>query len=215
MALIQEKDREEIRKRFAKMTRPVKFIMFTQDFECDYCKETRQILEELAELSDKLTLEVHDFIKDKELAEKYHVDKIPATVIEGEKDYGIRFYGIPSGYEFATLIEDVIMVSNGDSMLSPESREKLKALQKPVHIQVFVTPTCPYCPRAVFLAHQFAMESDKVTADMVEATEFPHLANRYEVMGVPKTVANDRPAAEGALPEPHFLDHILNAIEQN
>ena len=83
-----------------------------------------------------------------------------------------------------------------------------------MHLQVFVTPTCPYCPGAVRLAHQFAMETDHVTSDMVEATEFPELSVRHQVSGVPKTVANDRSAAEGMMPEKEFLDRILEAVAQ-
>lgn len=211
MALLQEKTREDVKKQLAQLEKPVKIINFTQEFECQYCSETRQLLQEIFALSDKLSLEVYDFIKDKEQVEKYKVDKIPATIIVGERDYGIRFYGIPAGYEFATLLQVILMVSRGDSGLSESSRKKLAELKNPLHIQVFVTPTCPYCPRAVYLAHQFAMESDKITADMVEATEFPHLSQKYGVMGVPKTIVNDKPAVEGALPESHYLDHILMA----
>lgn len=141
MAIIEEKDRKEIRKRLAEMTGPVKIINFTQELECQFCRETRQLLQELSELSDKLSCEVYNFQLDKEIATAYKIDKIPATVIEGAKDYGIRYYGIPAGYEFATLLDAVISVSKGDSGLGESTREKLKAITKPVHIQVYVTPT--------------------------------------------------------------------------
>ncbi len=141
MALIQEKDRAEIQKRLAQMKEPVTIVNFTQELECQYCRETRQLLEELAELSDKLSLQVYNFITDKQVAETYKIDKIPATVILGDKDYGIRYFGIPAGYEFATLLEDIVTVSNRDSGLSPAARQKLKEVSEPLHIQVFVTPT--------------------------------------------------------------------------
>lgn len=213
MAFLKEQDRIEIRKRLEGLQNPVKLVFFTQELECMYCKETHQLLQELAELSDKLTLEVYNFAIDREMAEKFSIDKIPATVVMGEKDYGIRFYGIPSGFEFSTLLEDIVMVSRGDSGLSEETRKALKAITTPVHLQVFVTPTCPYCPQAVYLAHQFAFESDRITADMVEATEFPHLAQKYRVMGVPKTVANDRDVVEGAAPEPMLLERLQEVLK--
>ncbi|RMI19222.1 MAG: glutaredoxin [Calditrichaeota bacterium] len=213
MAFLKEQDRIEIRKRLEGLQNPVKLVFFTQELECMYCKETHQLLQELAELSDKLTLEVYNFAIDREMAEKFSIDKIPATVVMGEKDYGIRFYGIPSGFEFSTLLEDILMVSRGDSGLSEETRKALKAITTPVHLQVFVTPTCPYCPQAVYLAHQFAFESDQITADMVEATEFPHLAQKYRVMGVPKTVANDRDVVEGAAPEPMLLERLQEVLK--
>jgi len=212
--LISDDIRKEIKKRFSELQNPVEIVYFTQKTECDYCKETHQLLEELSSLSDKISLQVHDFVENKDLAEKYKVDKIPATIIMNGEDHGIRLYGIPSGYEFSTLLEDIVMVSKRNSMLSPDAKELLSKVQDPVHIQVFVTPTCPYCPQAVLLAHQFAMENDKITADMVEATEFPHLVQRYGVMGVPKTVANDQDAAEGALPELNFLERVLQASGQ-
>lgn len=209
MAIIGEKDRIEIQKRLQGMEHPVKIINFTQAFECQFCKETRQLLEEVAGLSDKITLTVYEFEENKDKAEAFKIDKIPATVVMGEKDYGIRFFGIPSGYEFSTLLEDILMVSRRDSGLSKETRKKLAELEKELHLQVFITPTCPYCPGAVHLAHQFAMESDKVRADMVEAIEFPYLSQEYNVRGVPKTVANHRDAAEGALPEAQLLMRVL------
>ena len=141
MPLIHENDRGAIRERLKEMENDVRLINFTQEFECSYCSETRQLMEELEELSDKLSVKVFDFLRNKEPAEKYNVDKIPATIILGEKDYGIRYFGIPSGYEFATLLEDIIMVSSGDSGLSAASREKLATLDQPLHIKVFVTPT--------------------------------------------------------------------------
>lgn len=88
------------------------------------------------------------------------MDKVPAIVVMDERDYGIRFYGIPAGYEFGFLINAVISVSKGESLLSEASKAKLEGLSKPVHVQVFVTPTCPYCPGAVILAHNAALASD-------------------------------------------------------
>jgi glutaredoxin-like protein len=162
-------------------------------------------------LSDKITLKNYDFVKDKLEVEKYGVDKIPAIVVQGERDYGIRFYGVPAGYEFTTLIEDIIDVSRASTDLSERTKKALKKLEKPVHIQVFITLTCPHCPRAVHMAHQMAIESEMVKADMVEATEFPQLSNRYFVSAVPKVVINEEVNFEGALPEKSYLDKVLEA----
>jgi glutaredoxin-like protein len=217
MPLISEKDAEFLRNEFAtNLGNPVKLVMFTQEVECQFCAETRQIVEEIAALSDKIESEVFDFVDDKEQAELYNIDKIPALAVvrveDGkERDYGVRFYGIPSGYEFTSVIEDIIDVSKGESGLQPRSKEAVAALTEPVHFQVFVTPTCPYCPQAVRLAHKFAIESDLITADMVEAIEFPHLSNKYHVHGVPRTVINDDYHQEGAAPEPLVLAKLLEA----
>jgi len=213
MPLIRDEDKKTIRKEFEeKLVNPVRLVMFTQDFECQFCAETRQIVEEIAALSDKITAEIYDFIADKDKAEEYGIDKIPAIAIIGEKDYGIRFYGIPSGYEFTSLFEDIIDVSRAESGLMEPTKKALAQLQEPMHIQVFVTPTCPYCPMAVRLAHRMAMESDLVRADMVEAMEFPQLAIKYQVQGVPRSVINETIHQEGAVPEPLFMMNLMQGL---
>ena len=218
MPLISQKDADHLRAEFeANLVNPVKLVMFTQEVECQFCAETRQIVEEIAGLSDDISAEIYNFVTDKATADLYDIDKIPAIAIlrveDGEdRDYGIRFYGIPSGYEFTSIIEDILDVSKGESGLQPKSKETVAGLTEPVHFQVFVTPTCPYCPQAVRLAHMLAMESDLITADMVEAIEFPHLANKYAVYGVPRTVINEKVHQEGAVPEPMLLAKLLEAI---
>ncbi|MEW6196434.1 MAG: thioredoxin family protein [Bacteroidota bacterium] len=211
---LDEKVRTELRKQLSVLTKNVKLLFFTQELECQYCKETRDILTELTEVSDKLTLEIKNLVVDKEDAEKYNVDKIPATVLldENGKDYGIKFYGIPSGYEFASLLEDIKMLGTGATGLSPEVEESVKKIDSEIHMQVFVTPTCPYCPQAVVTAHKFAYLNEKIKGDMVEATEFPHLSQKYNVRGVPRTVINENTFLEGAAPEQTVLDKVKEAI---
>jgi len=119
----------------------VKLINFTQTFECDTCHDTRVLLEELCAISDKLSLEVLNFTLDKEKAAAYRIDKIPAIVIEGERDYGIRFYGVPAGYEFASLLDAIVLASQGDSDLGPPSRAAAASIGEPLHLEVLVTPT--------------------------------------------------------------------------
>ena len=218
MSLLNEKVQGQVKDEFSELVHPVKIAIFTQKMECQYCSETRELVEEVAALSDKISVEIYDFVEDKEAADKFGVDKIPALVIMSDengaetKDYGIRFFGIPSGYEFSTLIQDIIMVSRRESGLSEATKAELAALTAPLHFQVFVTPTCPYCPQAVHLAHQMALESEWVKADMVEAIEFPHLSNKYNVMGVPRTVINEDSFLEGAAPEAMLLDKVREAL---
>jgi glutaredoxin-like protein len=166
-------------------------------------------MEEVATISDKLSVEIVDFVKDKDRVAEYKIDKIPATVIQGEKDQGIRIYGLPAGYEFPTLLSAIRGVSRANSELSDDSKKKLKEISKPVHIQVFVTLTCPYCASAASLAHRMAMENDMIRADVVNAQEFPQLGQRYSVFAVPKTVVNEIVQFEGALGEDKFLAKVL------
>ncbi|MBN1400008.1 MAG: thioredoxin family protein [Anaerolineae bacterium] len=212
MPLLSNKDATFLRDHFREtLVKPVRLINFTQTIACQFCRETGQILEEVAALSDLISVETYNFVTDREIADQFGVDKIPATVIMSDRDYGIRFYGIPSGYEFTSLVEDIVDVSRGATELSEETRQKLEQIQDPLHIQVFVTPTCPYCPAAVRMAHSLAIASDKIRADMVEAIEFPHLANKYGVYGVPRNIINEDTQVEGALPEPLFLANVLQA----
>lgn len=217
MALMDHDTQNQVRNLLSAVTTPVTLRMFTQEFECGYCKETRQIVEEVAALSDKVTVEIADFVESKLLADSLNIDKIPAIAVQGEngQDYGIRFFGIPSGYEFTSLLESILLVGTGAFELTESTRAFLDSLEKPLHLQVFVTPTCPYCPQAVVMAHMLAFASDKVTADMVEVTEFPHLGQRYNVMGVPRTVINDTTYIEGAAPEHMLLEKLKAAVKHN
>lgn len=141
MGMFQESQQKIIRRKLEGMAEKVSIVYFTQEVECAFCRETHELLREVAALGDKLELQVFDFQREKAEAEKYGIDKIPAIVIRNGRDPGIRFYGVPAGYEFSTFLEDLVMVSRGDSGLSPQSREALRTVAAPVHLQVFVTPT--------------------------------------------------------------------------
>ena len=209
---LDENTKKEVLKRFEELVSPVKILYFTQTLDCQYCHETEQLLKEVAALSDLIELEVYNLQIDKEIAERYQIDQVPAFVIMGEEDYGVRFYGIPSGYEFISLLEAILHVSRRDSGLPEEARKALAGIEQPVHLQVFVTPTCPYCPRAVMTSHQYAIENANIRADMVEATEFPVLSQQYEVMGVPRTVVNGKYYIDGGLPEEAFRERLLGIL---
>jgi glutaredoxin-like protein len=134
----------QVRQVLKEMREPVEILLFTGNAEtCEYCDQTRQLLEEVVPLSAKLSLRVLDLVESAALAEQYHVDKTPEIVLAGKdgQDYGIRIAGIPAGHEFTSLIHSLILVSRRDSGLSDSTRNFLKSLQKPVHLQVFVTPT--------------------------------------------------------------------------
>ncbi len=216
MPLLDDKTKKDVTELLADIAGPVRAVVFTQEFECQYCRETREIVEEIAALSEHITVDLYDFVEDEDKAKELGIDKLPAIALLGadDADYGVRYYGIPSGYEFSSLLHDLKAVAAGPDAteLSDDALAFLAGLEEPVHMQVFVTPTCPYCPRAVVLAHAMAIASDKVTADMVEATEFPHLSNKYSVMGVPRTVINEVDFVEGAVPEQMLLDAIRESL---
>jgi glutaredoxin-like protein len=142
MGVLKEKDRKAIQETLRDLPSPVTVVLFTQEFECEFCHQTHQLLQETVALSDRLTLEVHDFSLERDLVARYSIDKIPAiALLRGTEDTGIRFYGMPGGYEFATLLEGIKAVSAGKSGLAEETESALAGLKKDVHLQVFVTPT--------------------------------------------------------------------------
>ena len=123
------------------MASPVKLIHFTQELNLEYGRETRMLLQEVVSLSEKLSLDIYDYLLEKDQVVAYHVDKVPATIVRNAKDYGIRFYGLPAGYGFANLLDAVLAVSQDDSGLAELTIERLKVLSRPLHLEVFVTPT--------------------------------------------------------------------------
>jgi glutaredoxin-like protein len=142
MSMLLNEVKQEVKKKFDKELRnPVKLIYFTEKLECQSCKETHQLLDEIVTLSDKISLNVFNFAIDKEEVDKYKIDKIPAIVIMNEKDYGIRLFGLPAGYEFSSLIEGITLVSTGKTGLNEKSIERIATLTNPVHIQVFASNT--------------------------------------------------------------------------
>ncbi len=212
MGLIPKEQKQQLKEEFEKNLRDeVRILVFTQETECPFCKQARELAEEVGAVSNKIKVEVYDFVKDSDKAKKYQIDKVPAIAVLGKKDYGIRFYGLAYGYEFRPFTESIINVSKEATNLSEETKKKLTSIEKPVQIQVFVSLTCPYCPLVTSLAHQFAMESDLVRADMVDVSEFPHLGQKYNIMGVPKTVINEKTEFVGAVSEELFVQQVVVA----
>jgi glutaredoxin-like protein len=214
MVLLSEKDARKVGEILQALPAKVELHFFTQELECQFCRETGQLLKELAALSPKLEVVEHDFLLDKEAAARFAVEQVPAIVPVGPQgDLGLRFYGIPAGYEFASLLEGLKLAAGEDPQLAPETQQWLQSLAEELELEVYVTPTCPYCPGMVVNAFRLAAASPKVKAAMVEATEFPHLAIRYQVRGVPRTVIN-RGAGfiEGLVPEGHLLAELQRVV---
>jgi glutaredoxin-like protein len=219
MSLISPGDQERLTAAFAEVPRPVRLLFFTQTLGCETCLQTKQILDELPALSGRITIEEVNFILEPGKAAQYAIDRVPAIAIVGqdeagaERDSKIRFLGTPAGYEFMSLVQAVLLVGGRPSMLSEESLKLIAAVDAPTTVHVFTTPTCPHCPRAVAVAHEMAFANPNITAFAVEATEFPDLARKYSVTGVPKTVVNDSVEILGALPPDAFVSQALAAPE--
>jgi glutaredoxin-like protein len=210
--VLSDSEKDALKKKFAVLVNEVELVVFTQDLECQFCKETRELVLGLAAISPKLKVNVYDFVKNGDEAIKYNIKKIPAIAIIGSKDYGVRYYGVPGGYEFAAFVDDIIDVSRGTTSFSETLKKKIAEIKKPVHLQVFVSPTCPHCPKAARHAHQFAIENELIRADVIEMTEFPHLVQRYSVMSVPHVVINEDTSFVGAQPAEVFIEQIHMAL---
>jgi glutaredoxin-like protein len=136
----------QVRDVFQGLQEPVEVFFFGAKENCVYCDDTRQLVEEIVELSDLLGMQIYDLEDDAETARQYNVDKAPGLVLlgrDGEQllDYGIRYAGIPSGHEFSSLVNDLVLVSGRDSGLDQKTRQFLAGLNEPVLLQVYVTPT--------------------------------------------------------------------------
>jgi glutaredoxin-like protein len=214
MGLLSDKDRDAVRARLAVLQRQVTLLFFSQTIGApESVLLARQVIDEIVPLNEHLSIEEVSFVLERDRAAQYGIDHIPAIVLlrDGE-DTRIRFLGPPAGYEFMSFIEAVVLAGTTDSGLSAGSRALLaEHVKTPLDIRVFVTPTCPHCPRAVMLAHRLASESSLIRASCVEATEFLDLSRRFNVTGVPKTIVNDSIEILGALPEEQFVRTIVGA----
>jgi glutaredoxin-like protein len=198
---------------------PVTLRVFMRSHdECPSCDDAEQIVETIADLSDRhVVLEMIDVEREPDKARALGIERVPAIVIvpaaHGSRSGGVRFFGPPAGYEFGTVIETIRLAGAGKTDLEPATVAALARVDHPMHVQVFATPTCPYCPRAALLAAQLALASPFITSDIVDATEFPELADRYHVHGVPRTIINETTAIEGAVPESELLAELLPLLE--
>ena len=147
MALLSPADQDKLRAAFNEMTSPVRLLFFTQALECETCPQTRQILDELPALSDKITIEEVNFVLERDKASRYGIDRVPGIALEavdGEgnaHDARIRFIGAPAGYEFISLVQALLLVGGRPSTLTEENRRRVMAVSQPIHMQVFTTPT--------------------------------------------------------------------------
>lgn len=219
-SIISDQDKAQIKRTLRKdLKADVNLRLFTQrpsrltipGRECPYCPQAQQLMEEISELSPKLHLEIIDFYQETEVAKKFGVSRVPAIVIGTADSSSVKFYGMPAGYELATIVEGIKTISRNVSPLSMDTRKKLRQVNQPVHIQVFVTPTCPYCPNLARVAHAMALESPQISADVVEIQEFPALGHTYGIQSVPSTVINETIRFTGATTEAELVDKVLQA----
>lgn len=197
-------DAEHVRKLFSTIASDVRLRLYTQRLNCESCFDAERIVSELSELSDRLKVEVLNALTDAERREADGVENVPALIVSDGTHSRVRFYGAPSGYEFSTLLTAIADAGTPGDRLEKPVLDFLSSLSQDLLVRVFVTPTCPHCPRAAVTAVRMAAASPRVRTEIIEANEFPDLSRRFRVQGVPRTVVNDLIHLEGALPEAAF-----------
>jgi glutaredoxin-like protein len=205
MEILGERERTQVTEMLQKLAGQVAIHVATSE-GCETCQEVVQLVSEVAELSAKVDVTTFDLGTAK--AAELRIDRAPAIAILGARDYGVRYYGLPTGYEFGAFVQDLIDISAGSTDLKDKPKANLDKLDKPAHIQVFTTPTCPVCPNMVRSAHKLAIESDWVSADAVDSVEFQDLAAKYGVQSVPRTIINESFQIEGVIPEGKLVAEI-------
>jgi glutaredoxin-like protein len=205
--------REQVRELFTRIDNEVKVHLFIEEKSCLYCNDVKDMMEQLAELSDKITIIEHRDSLDSDIAKEMGVEYHPAVVLHGKEEYKIKFYGIPAGHEFGALVGSIIDVSTGTAPLPRDVIEDIASIDKPINIKVFVTPQCPYCPDMTRLAHQAAIINPLISSEMIESLEFQQLTAKYEVFGVPKVIINETTTIDGLPPVQMFVEKLFEAID--
>jgi len=209
--MMNEEVQNQLKQIFNDMKNDVTMVLFTQEGECYSCEETKGLLEEVTELSDKIHLELKDINTDLDDVKKYNIEMVPSFVIlDSNKEYhGVKFNGIPAGHEINSFIPALLEMSGAvNEEIPADFLERIAKIDKPVNIKVFVTLSCPHCPGAVQKAHKLAMLNKNIEGEMIEAQTFMELSNNFNVSGVPKIVINDTLELVGNQPIDQFLAQI-------
>ncbi len=213
MAILSDSDAQEVTKIFGALVRDVHVKVYTQKLECPSCGDTETILKELDELSEKLKVSFLNPQTDMEDAEKDGIERVPAIIVSDGTHSRVKFYGTPSGYEFSSLLTTIIDTGGSEEPLTEGTIQFLGDLDTDLHMQVFVTPTCPHCPSAAVLASRMSRYSSRVRSEVIEANEFPELSGKFKVQGVPRTIVNGIFYAEGSLSETMMTDALRKGLE--
>jgi len=208
--LLNEDVSKQIKKALEPMQNNITMVLFTKEGECNTCEETKQLLDEVKVLNDKISVDFKDLEKDADLAKDYQIDAVPTFVILDDKGKykGVKFQGIPAGHEINSFLSAIVYMSGLDLGLDKKIIDRISKIDQPVDIKVFVTLSCPHCPGAVSTAHSLAMLNDNVQASMIESQTFYDLSMKYKVSGVPKIIINDEFELLGNQPIDAFLTEI-------
>jgi glutaredoxin len=153
---------------------------------CHTCGEAKMLAMELAKISNgQLSFDIVERGKAGALRPRY----VPAFIY-GSSGLNIRYYGLPSGEEFAPFIYVHQYISLSEVKLSSKVKEVVESIETPLHVKVFVTPECPYCPIVVDYFNQMALLNKNIMMETIEAIELPIEADAYGIQAVPYVTIN-------------------------
>ena len=222
--MIPLRDQEILRARFdEELKGPVKIDYFTQRptpvfipgrEECALCGDVEELLSDVARLSARIELRVHDLGADRALEERYRIERVPATVVRGVINRPVVFYGAPVPELFSVLIQTIVDASGQQPELVPAVKRRLKRLKRPVRLQVFVLPAAPHCPEQALIAAEMTLGSQHVRAEIVEIAEFPRLAEEHEIRAVPTTIVDGKLTLPGFVPPEALAEQIVRTADR-
>jgi len=208
---LDPKTRRIVQEAVGKLENRVRLILFTGDRAgCLTCSDAEDMVSQVAELSPRIEV-VKGLSLGSEEARRLGVDKHPAIVVHGVKEYRVRFYGVPLGLETRPFVETLVDASTGRPALSSYTLKRLQSSAAPLHIEAFTTPVCTHCPAMVRSASKMAMVNERITTDVLNALEFRELAMKYRISAVPHVVINGRTRVIGSVPESKFVDKVVEA----
>jgi len=212
MKLLNEELVKQLEGIFSEMTKDVTLAVFTKEGTCETCSETISFMEEIAAVSERISLATYTLEANADLVEQYHIEMYPSIILLDEAGayHGVKFNGMPAGHEFNSFIPAILETGGLDQELPEELSARINKIDKPVNIKVFVTLSCPHCPGAVQKAHKLAMMNENIDAEMIEAQTFMDISQKFNVSGVPKIVINDEYELVGNQPIEAFLEQIEN-----
>jgi len=197
-----------VKQRLGGLKHPIKLIAFSSERQGPHGQHIAAFAQDIATAAPKVNVETYVVEQHPEKARQYHVDKVPALIIENNEKKQARFFGLPSGQEFNVFLGSLVDFSRGNMHLPEEIMQKAREITTPMHLQVFVSDTCPYCPGMVRLTHGMALANDLIRTDTIRIEEFRSLADKFQVMGVPHTVVNNKTSFRGAVPSDVFLKKL-------
>jgi len=216
MSLFNKEIKDQLQNLFKGMDKEVEIALFTQADNCQSCQDTIDFMNEIASLGPKINLSLYDLNKDVTRAQELNIERTPTLVLLDSEgvNHGVKFNGIPAGHEVNSLITGLLEMSGIGEAFPADLQVRIDDLKTPMHIRVFVTLGCPHCPGAVSKAHKLAMENPHITAEMIESSTFPDLANEFEVTGVPKIIINDTHELVGNQPIDDFIE-LMEHVAQH